>query len=181
MMTPESLRDGIFSINTRRFGTVAEVMIKRLVLLAKSKNQFHDLYDDVNQKRVEVKFSTVRKKNDMAITEASVLNCIYSEIGENRLFNFESWKDFKFDCNIQQIKKSEFEILYYGLFFYDRVLIFKINSCDITNENIWYSDKQHKGNVGEGQFHINEGTIQVHLDKYLVHNLSYSELLSLLT
>ena len=33
-------RDGIFALRTRRFGTVAEIMIKKLVNASKSKNQF---------------------------------------------------------------------------------------------------------------------------------------------
>lgn len=49
------LREGIFNLNTRRFGTVAEVMIRRLFKLGRSKNQFHDLYDDLANHRVEVK------------------------------------------------------------------------------------------------------------------------------
>jgi hypothetical protein len=46
---------------------------------------------------------------------------------------------------------------------------------------IHYSDFQHKGNVGEGQFHINSRTVQVHLDHYLHKTLTYDELLHLLT
>ena len=52
-MDAEMLREGIFNLNTRRFGTVAEVMIRRLFQLGRSKNQFHDLYDDLKNHRVE--------------------------------------------------------------------------------------------------------------------------------
>ena len=45
---------------------------------------------------------------------------------------------------------------------------------------IYYSDFQHKGNVGEGQFHINRSTLQIHLDDYLHKGLTYDELLQLL-
>lgn len=38
-MTPEELRDGIFALNTRRFGTVAEIMVKKLKGLGEA--QFH--------------------------------------------------------------------------------------------------------------------------------------------
>ena len=179
MLTPDKLRDGIFGLNTRRFGTVAEVMVKRLVHLAKGKSLFHDLYDDLQNHRVEVKFSTVRKKSESIITEANVLNCIEEELSENRQVQFNKWHHYEFDCNIQQVKKAEFEILYYGLFFYDRILIFKILSNQIGS-NIFYSDKQHKGNVGEGQFHINNKTLEIHLREYLYKDLSYDELLDLL-
>ena len=53
-MNGEGRRDGIFSLYTRRFGTVAEFMIKRLMDLGKGLNQFHDLYDDAEHLRVEV-------------------------------------------------------------------------------------------------------------------------------
>jgi hypothetical protein len=40
-------------------------------------------------------------------------------------------------------------VLYYGLFFADCVKIFRIGSGEIGSD-IYYSDKQHKGNVCEG-------------------------------
>jgi hypothetical protein len=77
------------------------------------------------------------------------------------------------------VKRAEFDILYYGLFFADCVVIFRINSDQIGSQ-IYYSDKQHKGNVGEGQFHINQDTLQIHLDRYLYQKLTYDKLLKLL-
>ena len=61
-MNAKELRDGIFNLKTRRFGTVAEAMVQRLCKLNASSIIFHDLYDDMQKQRVEVKFSTVRKK-----------------------------------------------------------------------------------------------------------------------
>jgi hypothetical protein len=178
-MNSKILKEGIFNLNTRRFGTVAELMVRRLCKLGRSKNQFHDLYDDIENERVEVKFSTVRRKNTRTITEESVLKCIEDELSTTRQVNFSEWKDSEFDCNIQQVKRNEFEILYYGLFFSDLVVIFRILSNQIGPE-IYYSDKQHKGNEGEGQFHLNEKTLQIHLDKYLYQTLTYETLYSLL-
>jgi hypothetical protein len=129
---------------------------------------------------VEVKFSTVRKKSDRAITEAAVLGCIQDELAANRQVNFSEWDRFDFDCNIQQIKRDQFEILYYGLFFHDVVLIFRIESDQIGGK-IYYSDKQHKGNEGEGQFHVNTKTLPIHIENYLYKKITYVELLSLLS
>jgi hypothetical protein len=173
------LQQGIFNIRTRRFGTIAEVMVKRLVKLGKSKSQFHDLYDDMEKHRVEVKFSTVRRTNDRKITENTVLQCIEDEVATNREVKFIDWMHTEFDCNIQQIKRAEFEVLYYGLFFSDKVVIFRIHSNKIGSQ-ISYSDKQHKGNEGEGQFHINDKTLQIHLDNYLYKILTYEQLFQLL-
>jgi hypothetical protein len=175
----EMLKEGIFNLNTRRFGTVAELMIKRLVNLGKSKNQFHDLYDDIENNRVEVKFSTVRKKNNRTITAESVLECIADELASTRQVNFSEWEKYEFDCNIQQIKRNQFEVLYYGLFFSENVVIFRIKSDEI-GPKIFYSDKQHYGNEGEGQFHVNDKTMKIHLDNYHYATLTYKELLFLL-
>lgn len=69
-------------------------------------------------------------------------------------------------------------IFFYGLFFQDRIAIFRA-----TSHEVWllphYSNKQHRGNTGEGQFHLNEKTIQYHLDNHLYRWLSYEELYEL--
>jgi len=100
------------------------------------------------------------------------------------MVSFANWKDHRFDCNIQQVKRAEFDVLYYGLFFSDCIQIFRIESS-IIKENrhggrIFYSDFQHKGNAGEGQFHINPSTLQIHLDFYHYKMLTYDELHKLL-
>lgn len=177
-MTPEELRDGIFALNTRRFGTVAEIMVKKLKGLDKSQNMFHDLFDATVNQRVEVKFSRVGQNLDR-LTEHNLLACILKEQGTDRRVRFADWKDHKFLCNIQQVKRTEFEVLYYGMFFDDCIKIFRITPADI-DASIGYGDKQHKGNVGEGQFHITEKTLQTHLDRFLVQSLTYPDLLLLL-
>ena len=174
-----TLRDGVFSLHTRRFGSVAEVMIRRLIHCGRARNLFHDLYDDAAQLRIEVKFSRVQKAAETRISEETVLRCIEESTSAHRLVALTEWDQHRFDCNIQQIKRREFDVLYYGLFFSDCVTIFRINSGDI-GRRINYSDKQHKGNVGEGQFHINHDTLRVHLDNYLYRTLTYDQLLELL-
>ena len=58
--------------------------------------------------------------------------------------------------------------------------MFHIRSDEI-GADVRYSDKQHKGNVGEGQFHINNETIAVHERNYMYQKLSYDELLEILS
>jgi len=178
-MDGTALRDGIFALRTRRLGTVAEAMIQRLIKCGRRRSQFHDLYDDAEHRRIEVKFSLVQKKWESPISADTVLVCIEEGTSAKRLVPFASWRTTAFDCNIQQVKRAEFDVLYYGLFFSDCVKIFRINSADI-DERIYYSDKQHKGNVGEGQFHIHQDTLQIHLDNHLYQTLTYDELLKLL-
>lgn len=181
-MTSTKLRTAIFDINTRRFGTVCEAIIMKISEVGKGLNQFHDLYCDKTQSRIEVKFSRAQQKAAVAITPDTVVEAILAELDENRTIEFSNWQNSEFDCNIQQVKCAEFDILYYGVFFWDRLLIFKISCTEIQEDkNIFYSDKQHKGNVGEGQFHLNGRTLQHHLDNYLVHDLNYNELYELLS
>ena len=179
-MTSEQLREGIFGLRTRRFGSVAEVMMQRILKIQKGRNLFHDLYDDTLHHRVEVKFSTVQKENKFRVTESTVMYAINEANNENRAVPFSNWEKIKFDSNIQQVKRTEFDILYYGLFFHDKIVIFKIAKGYI-GKNINYSDKQHKGNIGEGQFHINQKILQYHLDNYFYKMITYEQLLDLLT
>jgi hypothetical protein len=70
-MDGNKFRDGIFALRTRRFGSVAECMVKRLRKYGKAKSLFHDLFDEEKKQRVEVKFSTVLKKAEKTVTEAN--------------------------------------------------------------------------------------------------------------
>ena len=161
----ENFREGIFALHTRRFGTVAELMIELLYKFDPSNVLNFDKKDGNNNKRVEVKFSNVIKQCLNAST-------VY------RAFNSTETKMQKFDCNIQQIKNKEFDILYYGVFFKDHIEIFKIENDKIeTLKN--YSNKQHRGNIGEGQFHLNNANIDQHRKEYLIQILSYEELYKL--
>lgn len=178
-MNQEELRNGIYSLRTRRFGTVAEIMIKKLEKLDWGDNISHDLIDRRLNKRIEVKFSTAMRSNKNKITESNVLEEIYQALDKNRMFKRCEWSIYSFDCNIQQVKKNEFDILYYGIFFSDLVEIFKIQSNEI-DAAINYSDKQHAGNVGEGQFHLNNKTYEYHRQNFFQESLSYEELYRLL-
>ena len=174
----KEFRDGIFALRTRRFGTIAEIMIESLYHFSKSHNQFHDRFDEVANKRIEVKFSTVMKENDSAINKWNAIEqCKKANLGNRALDSIEMSK-YGFDCNIQQVKRNEFDVIYYGLFFSDKIAIFKMDSNDVL-KCLGYSDKQHKGNLGEGQFHLNKATIKYHLDNHLVQWLTYEELYNL--
>lgn len=60
--------------STRRFGTVAELMIEALYSFTKSHNQFHDRYDEVGHQRIEIKFSTVMKANEAVINRSNAID-----------------------------------------------------------------------------------------------------------
>ncbi len=134
-MDGQKLRDGIFALRTRRFGSVAECMVKRLRKYGKAKSLFHDLFDEKASRRIEVKFSTVLKKAEQTVTEESVLKCIEDATAEKRMVAFVDWEQAQFDCNIQQVKRREFDVLYYGLFFSDFIKIFRIESSEIKENS----------------------------------------------
>jgi hypothetical protein len=174
----KEFRDGIFALRTRRFGTVAELMIEALYNYHESQNQFHDRYDAITNSRIEIKFSTVMKKNEARISSDNLIDqCIKANVG-NRAMNSADIHKFSFDCNIQQVKCAEFDVLYYGLFFVDKIAIFKVSSEDVLSCP-GYSDFQHKGNEGEGQFHLNQGSIDWHFQNKFVQRLDYEELYAL--
>ena len=174
-------RTGIFSLRTRRLGMVAEIIIKKLYGFSDPVNKYHDLYNPTTKERIEVKFSTVTRKNEEEIKEYNVVaQCIDANELSKRVISLGEVVSETFDCNIQQVKPLQFEVLYYGLFFYDCVQIYRVDSKNINKWNIQgWSDKQHAGNVGEGQFHINNNTFASH-QKFLIKQLSYKELYRIL-
>lgn len=88
-------------------------MIQKLFVMQWSKNLTFDLKDLEKNKRIEVKFSTVMKTNQSVINSENVIEeCINANLIE-RMIKSTDVKKEKFDCNIQQIKPQEFDILYY--------------------------------------------------------------------
>lgn len=173
--TIKDFKEGIFGLRTRRFGTVAELMVRKMTNLGGSRSLAYDLHDVSTDDRIEVKFSTVMKANDSTINETNLIDqCLKANLS-NRMMKSTEVNNHTFDCNIQQIKRVEFDILYYGLFFYDKIAIFSMRSDEVFSCP-GYSDFQHRGNEGEGQFHINNSTYDYHLGNRLVAWLTYEEL-----
>lgn len=176
---PIAFRDGLFALRTRRFGKVCEMMIEKLTGAGRARNIFHDLFDDAHGERIEVKFSTVNASHEGAITSDTLFSAV-AAASAPRAVAFDEWPDRSFDCNIQQVKPAEFDLLYYGLFFRDRVVIFRMRAQDLMEDPaILYCDRQHKGNVGEGQFHLTPRTIAHHLERYHLLDLSYRAFIEL--
>ena len=111
----EEFRDGIFELRTRRFGTVAEIMVKRLYDLDESGSLAFDKRDRHSKERIEVKFSTVMKENDDRIRDDNVIDQCKKANLANRAMKSSETNRYSFDCNIQQVKRKEFDLLYYGL------------------------------------------------------------------
>lgn len=176
----DKFKTGIFGLRTTRFGTVAEIMIKRLYKLSDADSRFYDKLDPISGEKIEIKFSTALKYNKETITEQNVIEQCYNANTSNRIMRSDEAELYRFDSNIQQVKPKEFDILYYGLFFSDIIEIYKITSADISNQP-GYSNKQHKGNTGEGQFHLTKSNISYHRNNNLLRILNYEELYDILS
>lgn len=179
-MTLDEMKMGILMMPHRRFGTVAEMFVRRLHDLNAPKSNFHDLHEDSIKKRIEVKFSRVQRGYESPVSEDNVMDSIAASANaRHRFLSYAEAETAKFDSNIQQIKRADFDLLIYGLFFYDRILVFGVLSDEVT-QIPGYSDFQHKGNKGEGQFHINNKTLPYHMERRLMSVHDYDHLLSLL-
>ena len=101
----EEFRDGIFALRTRRFGTVAEIMIKKLYDLDEADSLAFDKRDRHSAERIEVKFSTVMKENDDRIRDTNVIEQCKKANLANRAMKASDVGKYSFDCNIQQVKR----------------------------------------------------------------------------
>jgi len=186
-------KNGIFTLNTRRFGFIAEIMIKQILGCVFSKDKPSDASKTKkgeNKKNfdlyceefgnIEVKFSRVLE-SEPVISELSAFDVILnSKSNIDRIIKSGDKK--KFDCNIQQVKPKFFHTLFYGLFFEDKIMIYSISDVEylkkITDPEFSGSDKQHSGNEGEGQFHIKQSNIEIH-DEFFDKEYSYEDLFDL--
>lgn len=169
----EQFKSGVFSLGTN-FGELAQLMIKELEEFTPADGKYFDLLDS-NNKKIEVKFSRAKKKLNPLKKSTIIELCLNSASDSRALTEADATKT-AFDCNIQQIKPSEFDVLYYGIFFKDKIVIFKAPS-DVVPNMPGYSI-QHKGGT-EYQFHINKSNYADHKKKHFYKQLTYTELLHL--
>lgn len=170
-------QQGIFTLGTN-FGELAQLMVQKLEGFTPANGKYYDLLDAQGNK-IEVKFSRAKKKlkplNDKNVVEY----CLNSTAESRALLESEA-TSVRFDCNIQQLKPSEFDVLYYGIFFKDSIVIFKAESGDVPSMP-GYSI-QHKGG-SEYQFHINKSNFNWHMGKgtsgHFYMRIDYQDLLNL--
>jgi len=192
-------RDGIVTLHNRRFGTVAELMVQALYGFDAPKDKHHDFYDKTNERRIEVKASAVREGHDGAITWDNIIDVCLDSSSAGRLITYEDALkgNKKFSSPALQLKPgkkditkedgvdisiSEFDDLYYCLFFADYIKIFIMTNKEVLNLD-GYSEKHHK--TGEmGQFHITEKNLDkkfgaISYVDYIKETLTYEELFDL--
>ncbi len=101
------LREGIFRLHTRRFGTVAELLVKKLINARESNDAKYDLESDGT--RIECKFSRAWQKSQVPVSDSTVMEAIYEQV--RRDISYEDCEDRHWDCNFQQIKKDLFDVM----------------------------------------------------------------------
>jgi len=167
--------NGIFNLQTRRFGTLAEIIIRKKYNFTKPDSNDYDALD--GEKKIEIKFARAIKKRRNKITEANVIEEVSNEINILDRAITSTDTESEYDANIEQIKPSYFDFLYYGLFFRDCVKIYRLKPNQL--KQVEYSDKQHSSDGKEGQFHIKNTNINSHSNFYLC-SLTYDEIFKLL-
>ena len=170
----EQFKSGIFNLGTN-FGELAQLMIEKLEGFTPAGEKYYDLLDST-EKKIEVKFSRAKKKLKSLSSTNIIDYCMFSST-ERRLLTESQSNEFTFDCNIQQIKPSEFDTLYYGIFFIDKIIIFTADSSIVPS--IPGYSIQHKGGT-EYQFHINKSNYTTYHKRHRFYKeLSYAELFEL--
>lgn len=173
-----NLVSSICNLNTRKFGDVGEILMRKII---KGLKKADDLsYDNkLGDQKGEVKVSRAFTRSN-PITEENICEVLMQD-NTVRLIRDENKLEQKWDCNIQQLKTYCFDILWYGVFFKDMIYIFEIPKETIKKDtNIQYSNKQHRNNEDEGQFHVKNSNIQHHIDNYLYAKIDYNKLWDLL-
>lgn len=185
----EQFKQGIFSLRTN-FGELAQLILEKDMGLATSDDNSYDLKGDDGCK-IEVKFSRAYKK-DIPLTAKNAVD-ICSHFSTMVYTSSEAEeKTSDYDCNIQQLKPDCFDALYYGVFFSDKVEIFRADRSEFPDSvDSYKSNKvaarkklpgyalQHKGG-DECQFHITKNTHKYHHDHFHVKDITYEELYDLL-
>lgn len=174
---PITFRHGLSNLRTRRFEIATGILIRKLI---NSKNYPEKLSNEDKSLRIQIKSSLVSTFFDTVINPANVLSTI-AAAGLQRSVPYHDWHDYKFDCYIQQIKPSEFDILYYGLFFAEQIAIFRIKTSDLPLDQVICStNRSYKSikKVNGERFHLNNATLQYHIDKYLQTVLNYQQVIN---
>ena len=166
---------GLFALQTTRFGLVTEMMLRLLYGMEGSGQKAFDLKTPAGA-RIESKFGRVTRAHSSSITRENLLDNLRSALVPRALSLLDGPLP-TFSCTISQVKPHLFDYLYYGLFFWDVILIFRMQPENLTE--IAYTPIQHRGNVGEGNFFINNRTLPQHLTRFYWGALDYPQFFDL--
>lgn len=171
-----NFKNGIVSLSNKHFGQFNEFMLKRLLDVGYSDSMYYDLQD--GQQRIEVKFSRAYDKPNVVFNESTAYSIVMNQTVKPLLYCHEALNTSKFLCNFQHVKETEFDLLFYGIYFADRVMVFLLTKDDWNDPNLCFG-RQSLGNSVERQFRIDSKSLPYHLENYHLLTLSYSDLKTL--
>jgi hypothetical protein len=176
----ETVRNSIFLASSRTYSeTYMEPLLRRKYNLTKSVDNSHDAINQFKE-HGELKSSKTLRKVYPKRKEKSLLNQIISiqETTEtNRMIPFADCKTADYLSNIQNIKRDDFEYMYYVLLFEDCAKIFFIKSEDVEKVPNWSPKHGRYDELGKsGQFPIDKSNIQYHLNNHLIDTMTWIEI-----
>ena len=173
------VRNGLFLAASRTYGEqyVEPFIRQQYDLIDPPENDHDGVAKDGT--RFEIKASKVLRKTANISKTKPLLDrvCFENDNAQiNRLVPFSASLSIKYDANIQNVKRDHFEQLIYVLLFEDCVKVFQIEAGKISSIPRW-SDKHGRYDAlgKSGQFMINKGSIQWHLDNQLKDTFSYQQ------
>ncbi len=140
----------LFEMSSRLFGGWAESYIETLVPALKRPNKkeeqnFSNEYDFILPPAIRIEVKSSRATDSKSKLPLS-----------QKALSSDSEKNF--DMNFQQIKPRFCDVFIFMAIWRNVIKFWVITSFEIEN-NRYYSDKQHRGNVGEGQLHFKHNNI----------------------
>ena len=174
------IRNGLFLAASRTYGEqYVEPFIRKQYKLTDPSGNDHDGVSK-DGTRFEIKASKVLKKTVNISKNKPLLDRVIFENDNaqiNRLVAFSNAMSTKYDANIQNVKRDHFEELIYVLLFEDCLKVFQIEAKKISAIPRW-SDKHGRYDAlgKSGQFMINKGSIQWHLENQLKDTFTYSHM-----
>ena len=178
---PGRIRDGLFLAASRTYAEqYIEPLLRAKFNLESPEAGDHDAKDKLGN-RYEIKASKVMRKRQNGSTARSLLDRILFEISDSplsRYFDSVNASQEEFDANIQNVKRSHFDVLLYALLFRDAILVFSAKSEDIrTGSFPNWSDKHGRYDQEgmSGQFPISRRNIYWHLEHNFVAKITYRE------
>lgn len=181
-LSADDFRDGIFLAPSRTYGEqYLEPIIRYKFGLLRSGSGNFDAKDS-NGTRYEIKGAKVLTQNEKSHTFESLYDAIVSHVEASMPKRANSTDEFasgETDAvpNIQNVKRSDFDVLYYCLLFSDCMAIFKIKRDEIENIPGWSGKHGRYDKLGEnGQFTISPARFKWHLDNTLVEICQWEEI-----
>lgn len=178
ILTLQNMKHNVLGMSPKKIGIFLENVILHHYGMEFPEIIGGEIDGILNGDSIEIKTSRVihTKNGDFDSQFEFLLNY------ERVLLSLNDLLDKKFDCNMQQVKPKLFDKIFYGMLVEEGLVIFSMNKDTLlqNSKQLAYSDKQHRGNVGEGQFHIKNSNVVYHFNNYLEKMISWNEIFTVL-